>query len=151
MATGERKDPFRNFNFRLELKAIQEAAFSEATIPDTTSDVIEYREGYKEQNKTNTVRKLQGLTKYANITLKKGITDSMEIYNWRKLVEDGDMDKARQNIAITLLDEKGKDAARWEFANAWPSKYDAPDLTAKGNDVAIETLEIVHEGMVKVK
>lgn len=144
-----RKDPYRNFRFKLEIEGIIQAGFSEATIPDTTSDVVEYREG----NEITTVRKLPGLTKYGNITLKWGVTDSMEIYeNWRKLVEQGKMDKARKkNVSIILMDEEGNPAARWNFVNAWPSKYDAPDLTAKGNDVAVETLEIVHEGMTRVK
>lgn len=144
---GERKDPYRNFRFRLEIEGIQQAGFSEATIPDTTSDVIEYREG----NERTTVKKLPGLRKYANITLKWGTTDSMVVYNWRKMVDDDSIKDYRKNVAIILMDEEGNDAARWEFANAWPSKYDAPDLTAKGNDVAIETLEIVHEGMKRVK
>jgi len=147
MPTGERKDPYRNFRFLVEIDGIIQAGFSEATIPDSTQDVIEYREG----NEPPTVRKLPGLVKYGNVTLKWGITDSMELYNWRKLVEQGKMKDARRNMAIILMDEEGNIAARWEFSDAWPSKYDAPDLNAKGNDIAIETLEIVHEGMRRVK
>jgi len=148
MPVGNRIDPYRNFRFRLEIDGITQAGFSEATIPDTTSDVVEYREG---SDPTHS-RKLPGLTKYGNITLKWGITNSMEIYEkWRKLVEDGDIKNAMKTVAIILLDEMGNDAARWEFFNAWPSKYDAPDLNAKGTDVAVETLEIVHEGMVRKK
>lgn len=148
MVGARRKDPYRNFRFRLEIDGITGAAFSEATIPDATSDVIEYREGDEE----TTVRKIPGLRKYGNITLKWGVTDSVEVYDkWRKLVEDGKHNDARKTVAIILIDEEGKDAARWEFEHAWPSKYDAPDLTAKGNDVSVETLEIVHEGMKRVK
>lgn len=147
MPTGERKDPYRNFRFLVEIDGIIQAGFSEATIPDSTQDVIEYREG----NEPPTVRKLPGLVKYGNVTLKWGITDSMELYNWRKLVEQGKIKDARRNMAIILMDEEGNIAARWEFSDAWPSKYDAPDLNAKGNDIAIETLEIVHEGMRRVK
>ena len=145
---GERKDPYRQFRFLLEIDGIVQAGFSEVTIPDTTSDVVEYREG----NELTTVRKLPGLTKYGNVTLKWGITDSLELYeNWRKPVEDGKMADARKNVAIILMDEEGGPAARWEFVEAWPSKYDAPDLNAKGTDVAVETLEVVHEGMKRVK
>lgn len=144
----DRKDPFRSFRFRLEIDGIQQAGFSEATIPDSTSDVAEYREG----TDPTTVRKLPGLTKYGNITLKWGATDSTELYEkWRKPVEDGKIRDARKNVAVEILNDDGSPAARWEFSNAWPSKYDAPDLNAKGNDVAIETLEIVHEGMRRVK
>ncbi len=142
-----RNDPYRNFRFLLEIDGIVQAGFSECTIPDTTNEPIEYREG----NEETTVRKLPGLTKYGNITLKWGITDSMELFNWRKQVIQGKMGDARRNIAIILHDEEGNPAARWEFREAWPSKYDAPDLNAKGNDVAIETLDIVHEGMERTQ
>jgi len=144
---AERKDPFRNSRFLLEIDGIVQAGFSEVTIPDSTSDPVEYREG----NEDMTVRKLLGLNKYGNLTLKWGITDSMELFDWRKQVVQGKMKDARRNIAVILLDEEGNAAARWEFREAWPSKYDAPDLSAKGNDVAIETMEIVHEGMDRVQ
>lgn len=109
--------------------------------------MIEYREG----NEATTVRKLSGLTKYGNITLKWGITDSMDLYNWRKQVIDKGAEGNRKNIAIICIDEAGNDKARWEVSQAWPSKYDPPDFSAKGSDVAVETLEIVHEGVVRVK
>lgn len=144
MPAGERKDPYRNFRYLVEIDGIAQAGFSEATIPDSTQDPIEYREG----NEPPTARKLPGLIKYGNVTLKWGITDSMDLYNWRKLVEDGK--DARRNMAIVLLDEEGNPAARWEFNEAWPSKYDAPDLSAKGTDIAVETLEIVHEGLKRI-
>ena len=143
MATGERKDPLRNFRFRLEIDGIQQAGFSEVTVPDTTTDVVEYREG----TEITTVRKLPGLTKYGNLSLKWGTTDSMDLYNWRKQIIDGNIQ--RKNIAVIVVDEAGNDKARFEFVNAWPSKYDPSDLNATGNAVAIETLEIVHEGMTR--
>ena len=144
----QRKDPFGNFRFRIEIDGIQQAGFSEATIPDSTSDPIEYREG------TDAVlfnRKLAGLAKHSNLVLKWGITTSMDLYNWRKMVEQGKVAAARKNIAVTLIDEEGNDAARWEFGNAWPNKYKAPDMNAKGNEVAIESIEIVFESMQRVK
>lgn len=143
---GERKDPLRNFRFLVEIDGISQGSFSEATIPDISQDPIEYREG----NEPPTMRKIPGLVKYGNVTLKWGITDSMDLYNWRKLVEQGKTKDARKNMAIILLDEEGNPSARWEFSQAWPSKYDAPDLNAKGTDIAIETLEIVHEGFKRV-
>jgi len=143
---AERNDPYRNFRFLLEIDGLVQAGFSEVTIPDTSSDPIEYREG----NEDTTVRKLPGLNKYGNLTLKWGITDdSLNLFDWRKLVMQGKMTDARRNIAVILMDEEGNAKSRWEFREAWPSKYDAPDLNAKGNDVAIETMEIVHEGMVR--
>jgi len=141
-----RNDPYRNFRYRLEIDGITQAGFSEATVPDITVEPVEYREG----NEANpaTPRKLPGVVKYGNLTLKWGITDSLELYNWHKNVTMGKVE--RKNISVILIDESGTDKSRWNFVQAWPTKYDAPDLTAKGNDVAIETLEIVHEGMDRV-
>ncbi len=145
---ADREDPYGSSRFLLEIDGIVQAGFSEVTIPDISTDVIEYREG----NDETTVRKLSGLTKYGNLTLKWGITDSsIELFEWRKSVVEGNLDEARRNIAVILQDEEGNPAARWEFREAWPSKYDAPNLNAKGSDVAIETMEIVHEGMDRVE
>jgi len=147
MAAGDRKDPYKNFRFLLEIDGIAQAGFSEVTVPDSTSDVTEYREG----NEPITPRKLPGLTKYGNITLKWGMTDSLEIYNWRKQVEDGKIKDARKNVAVILWGDEGEPVGRWEFSQAWPIKYDGPDLNAKGNEVAIETLEIAHEKVIRVQ
>lgn len=146
MPTGGRKDPYKNFRFLVEIDGIVQAGFSEATIPDSTQEPIEYREG----NEPPTVRKLPGLITYGNLILKWGITDSLEVYNWRKLVEQGKTKDARRNMAVILMDEEGNPAARWEFDDAWPTKYIAPDLNAKGADIGIEALEIAHEGMKRV-
>jgi phage tail-like protein len=143
---ADRIDPYRNCRFLLEIDAVSVAAFSECSIPDTSQDPIEYREG---NEAFPTVRKIPGLIKYGNITLKWGVTDSLDLYNWRKLVEDGKMADARSNIAVVILDEEGNPKSRWEFEQAWPTKYDAPDLNATGNEIAIETLEIVHERMIR--
>ncbi|MCP4369596.1 MAG: phage tail protein [Deltaproteobacteria bacterium] len=140
-------DPFRQFRFRVEIDGITQAGFSECSFADTTTDPVEYREG----DEPPVQRKLSALTKYGNITLKWGITDSMDIYDWRqKVVDTGALD-ARKNVSIILIDEAGADQSRWDIERAWPTKYDPPDFSAKGNDVAIETLEIVHEGFKRVQ
>jgi len=140
-----RIDPYRNFRFRVEIDGIKQAGFSECTFADTSTEAVEYREG----NEIPTVRKLSGLTKYGNITLKWGITDSMDLYTWRKQVIDTGAEGARKNISIILIDEAGKDKARWNIVQAWPVKYDPTDFNAKNNEVAIETLEIAHEGFTR--
>ncbi|MFC6724536.1 phage tail protein [Halobium palmae] len=144
---ADRYGPYRNYRFLLEFDSVGVAAFSECALPDSTTEPIEYRDG---NDVKATVRKLGSLTKYGNLTLKRGTTDSIELVEWRKQVEQGDVDGARQSIAVVLLDEEGNPGPRWEFENAWPSKYDAPDLNATANEVAIETLEIVVEGMERV-
>lgn len=143
---AQRNDPYRNCRFLVEIDGIVQAGFNQATIPDSTQDAIEYREG----NEIPTARKIPGLIKYGTLSLKWGITDNMELYNWRKLVEQGKMSEARRNIAVILLDEEGNSKSRWEFVEAWPTKYDAPDLNATGNEIAIESIDIAHEGMTRV-
>jgi len=144
---AKRNDPYKNFKFRVEVDGITTAAFAEATIPDSTTDSVDYREGTDPTHQ----RKLSGMNKYGNITLKKGLTDSMELYDWKKKVEESGAGPARKNISLILIDEEGKDKARWDIAEAWPTKYDPSDFSAKGNEVVIETLEIVHEGVARVK
>lgn len=147
MPAGERKDPFKNFRFLVEIDGITQAGFREVTVSDSTQEPIEYREG----NHPPTVQKLPGLIKYGNVSLKWGITDSLDLYKWRKQVEDGDMKGARKNMAIVGLDDQANAVTRWEISEAWPTKYDAPSLNATGNEIAIETLEIVHEGMKRTQ
>ena len=139
----DRHGPFRNHRFLLEIDGIAEAAFSEASIPEASAGVVEYREG----NEAPTSRKLKGLNSYGNITLRRGVTESTELYEWWKLVEQGRLDTARRSVAVVVLDEEGNPGPRYEFRNAWVRQYDAPDLDASGEAVAIESLELVHEGM----
>ncbi len=141
-----RKDPLRGFRFLVEIDGIVQAGFQEVTVPESAQDPIEYREGTDRP----TVRKIPGLIKYGNVVLKWGATDSLELSNWRKMVEDGKMGEARRSMAIIVLDEEGNEGARWVFIDAWPTKYGAPDVKGTGNDIAIETLEIAHEGMRRV-
>lgn len=142
----DRYGPYRSSRFLLEIDSIVQAGFSECTIPDTTTEPIEYREG----NEAPTVRKLWNLNQYGNVTLRWGTTESTELYEWRLLVQQGKMEEARRSIAVIILDEEKEQGARWQFEKAWPSKYDAPDLNATGSEVAIEELEITHERMERV-
>ena len=142
-----RNDPYRNFRFRIEIDGINVASFAEATIPDTSTEAVPYREGTDPTHE----RKLSGLTKFGNITLKKGLTDSMDLYNWRKTVEDTGAITARKSISIVLVDEEGNDKSRWNVVEAWPTKYAPSGLSAKANEVLIESLDIVHEGITRVQ
>ena len=142
-----RNDPFRNFRFRLEIDGIQQAGFSEVAIAETTTDAIDYREG----NEATHVRKLSGLNKFGNITLKYGVTtDSIQLFNWHKKIVEGQIAANRKKVTIVVLDETGADKARFVVSEAWPVKYDPSDLNAKGNEVFIEALELVNEGMERV-
>ena len=142
-----RDDPFRNFKFRVEIDGVAEAAFSEVAIGDTSTEAIDYREG----TEPNHVRKLPGMTKYGNITLKRGVTDSQVIYQWHKDIVDGKIGEKRKSITIVVIDEAGKDKARFVVSECWPTKYDPSDLNGKGNEVFIELLELVNEGIERTR
>lgn len=144
MATGERKDPFRGFNFVVEVDGIQGAGFRECSGLDASTDVVDYREG---KDGGNIARKLTGLNKHANITLKWGVTDDHRLWDWRKSVIEGK--PQRKNGSVVLNDETGAEKVRWNFVAAWPTKWTGPTFNATSNEVAIETLEIVHEGLTK--
>ena len=145
-----RTDPLRKFRFRLEIDGLEQAAFSEVTIGDLASDPIEYREGDEARL---TVRKLFGLTKYANVTLKWGITDSLELADWHQLVVGGAtlQDDIRKTVVIRVQNEAGEDKAAFEITRAWPCKYDPTDLNGTGNEVAIDTLELANEGIRRIQ
>ena len=142
-----RKDPYRNFRFRVEIDGIAQASFADATIPDSSTAPIDYREGTDPVHS----RKLSGMTTYGNVTLKWGLTDSMDLYNWRKQVIDKGALGARKNLSLVLIDEAGDDKARWNVMEAWPTKYDASDFSAKGSEVVIESLDLVCEEVVRVQ
>ncbi|WP_222271522.1 phage tail protein [Modestobacter marinus] len=144
-----RQDPLRKFRFRLEIDGIEQAAFSEVTIGDLASDPIDYREG----DEIPTVRKLSGLTKYANVTLKWGITDSVELAEWHQQIVGGAtlLTDIRKTVVIRIQDEAGTDKAAFEVTRAWPCKYDPSDLNATGNEVAIDSLELCNEGIRRIQ
>ena len=143
MATGQRVDPYRGFNFLVEIDGITQAGFQEVDSLDSSTDPIEYREGAD----PNHARKLPGLNKYSAITLKRGITDSDELWKWRATVVSGKIE--RRNGSIILRDDAGQEKIRWNFLNGWPSKWAGPALNATNSAVAIESLEITHEELVK--
>src|SRR5262249_29508388 len=141
-----RKDPLRNFRYRLEIDGIQQAGFSEVAIAETTTEAVEYPEG----DEPSHGRKLSPLTKTGNITLKNGVTDSLELWKWHKSIVDGQIMSNRKKVGIIVIYEAGNDKARFVVSEAWPVKYDPSDLNAKGNEVFIETLELANEGIERV-
>ncbi len=138
----QRDNPYLNFNFTVDIGVGDELGFSEVEGLAGEIEVIEYREG---ADRVNTARKLPGLAKYPNVMLKRGITGRTDLFEWWKSVRDGHVQ--RRNVTITLLDEQRQPVLRWLLRNAWPVKIEGPALNATGNEVAIETLELAHEGL----
>lgn len=135
------ENPLLQYNFLLEIDGTSDAVagFTEVSGINMESDIVEYREGAD----TATVRKMPGLRKYGNITLKRGYTTNTELWDWRKTVIDGATE--RKSGTIILLNESREPVLRWEFSQAWVSKYDGPALNATANEAAIEAIEIAVE------
>ena len=135
-----RLDPYKNFNFLVEIAGITVAGFSDCTGLESEVDVIEYREGGD-----RSIRKLAGLPRFGDITLEHGITKSGELQAWHREILNGVSD--RRNVAILLLDDERTEVVRWVVFNAFPRKWEGPHLHASGNEVAIETLVLCCEGI----
>ena len=134
------RQPYRDFNFRVEIDGIGEAQFCEVSIPEAEITVVEYREG---ADKTAATRKLPGRVRYGNIVLKRGVTGDLALWEWFRAIAAGDFQP--RTVSIILLDAERQPVLRWNAADAWPTKYDSSDLHAKGNEVVIELLELAVE------
>jgi len=133
-----RTDPYKSFKFRVEVDGMASAGFSECTGLESEVACIEYREGGD-----HITRKLPGLYNAGDITLKRGVTKSTELWDWHKNIMNGVSD--RRSGSIILLDDDGTEVVRWKFFDGFARKYEGPSFNAKGNEVAIETLEICCE------
>jgi phage tail-like protein len=140
---ANRVDPYRGFNFLVEMDGITQAGFQEVSGLDASTDPVDYRQG----DDPNHVRKLSGLNKFSPITLKRGITDSDELWKWRQTVIDGKTE--RKNGSIVLRDETGTEKIRWNFSNGWPTKWTGPSFNSTSTAVAVETMEITIEEVKK--
>lgn len=140
---ANRTDPYRVYKYKVEIDGITRGGFREASGLDSSQDPIEYREGTDSLH----AKKLPGLNKSSNISLKWGITDDAQLWEWRKKSIDGKVE--RKNGSIVLYNDAGEEKIRWNFSEGWPTKWTGPSFNATGNEVAIETLEIAHEGLTK--
>jgi phage tail-like protein len=140
MSLSGRHDPLAAFNFRVEIDGSAVAGFTECSGLESETDVIQYREGGDAR-----IRLIPGQTTYSAITLKRGFVVDRSLWEWRQQVVTGQA--FRRNVSIVLMNEARQEVARWNLADAWPSKWHGPDLNGRASDVAIETLEIVHEGL----
>jgi phage tail-like protein len=137
------KNPYSAFNFIVEVDGAQVAAFQEITGLDHENTPIEYREG---ADLMNTVRKLPGMERYPNVVCKRGISGSLALWNLRKEVRDGaSAFPPVHNVTIQLLDEQHRPVFKWKLLNAWCTKMTGPSLNAKGNEIAIESMEWAHD------
>lgn len=145
-----RNDPLRNFRFRVEIDNVTRAGFAEVVGLEITTQAIDYREGTDPPH----VRKLSGLTKYGNVTLKHGLAvgaNALELFHWQREIAAGQLTQNRRRVVIVVQDEAGLDQTRFVVSDAWPVKYEASALNARGNEVIIETLELANEGIERTQ
>ncbi len=142
-----RDDPYPALNFEVTIDGISDdggavkGSFSEVSGLEVEAAVIEYRNG----SEPITPRKLPGLIKYTNITLKRGVIGDTALWNWMAAVLKGAV--IRANGTIVLLNEQRQPVLVWKFRRGWPCKWSGPRLAGKDNAIALETLEICHEGL----
>ncbi|MBD2251986.1 phage tail protein [Nostoc parmelioides] len=134
-------DPYSGYNFYVEWNGILHAGFQECSGLGSTQNAGEYREGTDPPTK----RKLPGLVSYSNITLRRGITNNDELWKWRENVMRTGLD--RRSISIVMLDHTGQEKIRWNLSNCWPTTWNGPSMNATSDETAIESLELVHEGI----
>ncbi len=142
---GEAQDkvwPLPKFYFQVKI-GDQESAFQEVSGLDIEAQVIEYRHGNSPDFSTI---KMPGIKKSSNVTLKKGVfKDDKSFWDWFNKIKMNTIE--RVTVTISLLDEAGAPVQTWTLKNAWPTKITGTDMKSDGNEVAVETLEVAHEGI----
>jgi phage tail-like protein len=146
MAT-ERANPYGVFNFRVEFDNGVVGTFSEVTGLDSEQGVIEYRTG----EDPPVMQQHPGIAKFAHVVCKRGIVGGDQLWKWRKQVFDGigniDDSEGKSTVTVHLLNEKRESVITWKLIKAWPMKLTGPSLAANKNEVAMESIELVHEGI----
>ena len=143
-----REDPLLGFNFAIDVGGQIKGYFTEVSGIGSENEIVEQK--VVNEKGIEVVLKIPGRLKWGDVTLKRGITSSLDLWDWRKMVEEGKVKDARRNGSIVMLDRELKEAARWNFVNAWPSKISGPAPKADGNEIGVEELTIVHEFIERV-
>ncbi len=139
------EDPLVSFAFYLDLAGTPAGFFTEVSGIGSETEVTEQK--VTDGNGNTVILKIPGHQKWGDITLKRGITPNMQLWDWRRVVEQGQVDAARVNGSITMMDSQYNPVAVWEFVKAWPSKISGPSLKVDSNELGVEEITIVHEGI----
>lgn len=134
------EDPIGQFNFIVEIEGLESGAFLSVSGLSSETEVLLFRSG---NDRSSVVRKLPGLQKYGDVTLKRGYIGSNELYQWRQQIVDGMVD--RRSVSIRLLNENREEVSRFNLFEAWPARWELSTLNAKGTDIVIEELVLAVE------
>ena len=145
---NQREDPLVGTHFGLEISGKVTGFFTEVSGLGSETETIEQKVVNAKGHEV--VLKIPGRLKWGDIVLKRGITSNMDIWDWRKQVEEGDVESARMNGSIVMYDQHLAEVARWNFNQAWPSKVSGPVPKADSNEIGIEELTLVHEYITRV-
>jgi phage tail-like protein len=146
---ANREDPLVGFHFGIDISGAVSGYFTECSGLGSEQEVIEHK--VTTESGQEIIMKLPGRLKWDNIVLKRGITSSMDIWDWRKQVEDGEVETARRNGSVMMYDQHLNVVARWNFENAWPVKVSGPQPKADSNEIGVEELTIAHEYITRVQ
>jgi phage tail-like protein len=145
----EHEDPLVGFHFAVEVQGVVTGFFTECNGLGSEHEVIEHNVVTEQGQEI--VMKVPGRLKWEDIVLKRGITSNMDIWDWRKMVEDGRVEEARHDGSITMFDHELNPVARWEFKRGWPLKVTGPQPKSDSNEIGVEELTIAHEYISRVE
>lgn len=141
MPVGRVKEPLTAYRFAVEIEGLQQAVFTECSGLQVESEVLRVEEG----GRNNYVHVLPGRLKVSNVTLKWGITDSRELWDWFKGLVNGLIE--RKHVHIVVYNQAGEEKARWTLRDAYPVKWVGPTFRASEAAIGIESLELAHAGL----
>jgi phage tail-like protein len=144
-----REDPLVGARFKIDVGGVITGYFTECSGLGSETEITEHK--VVNEKGVEVVMKIPGRLKWGDITLKRGITSDMGLWDWRKMVEDGDVVGARRDGSIVMYDQSLAEKARWNFLQAWPSKISGPTPKADSNEISVEELTLVHEYIERVK
>jgi phage tail-like protein len=142
-------DPLNGFHFGLDVQGTLTGFFTEISGLGSENEVVEQK--VVSDKGIQIIKKIPGRLKFTDVTLKRGVTSQMDIWQWRKMVEQGDTQGARKNATITMYDQSLKPVAEWNLENAWPLKVTGPSLQSDSNALGIEEVVITFEAMKRTK
>jgi phage tail-like protein len=146
---AEREDPLVAFKFGLEIEGKLSGFFTQVGGIGSETEVVQHKIVNADTGET-IIRQIPGRLTWTPVTLKRGVTSSMDIWDWRQMVVEGKIDDARTNCSIIAYSQDNTEIARWNFENAWPSKVIGPEMDAASTNYMIEDVTIVHEGVIRV-
>ena len=143
------RDPLVGFHYAIEVQGVVTGYFTECAGIGSEHELIEHK--IVDEKGRETIHKVPGRLKWQDVTLKRGITDNMDIWDWREEVVQGKVDDARRNGSIVMFNQALDEVARWNFERGWPLKVSGPSMKSDSNEFGIEELVITHEGLYREK